>query len=155
MLRDVLVANAHFNYWKTEYMGFVWNLHNQTTDKIVDLSRDNLTYNGRQWATNTLLDELLPDFLTLIREEFQDEINRKKSDLCNIKIQYFNYCLTALACQTKSYDFSLLKRIELPKYIVSCNKKSVKADKLFNDQSLYLIKGFKTNGNNIIITEDQ
>lgn len=155
MLRDVLVANAHFNYWKTEYMGFVWNLHNQTTDKIVDLSRDNLTYNGRQWVTNILLDELLPDFVTVIGAEFQDETKRKNSDLCNINIQYFNYCLTALACQLNPCELSLLKKIELPKTIASYNKKSVKADKLINEQTLYLVRGFKTNGYNMIIPEDQ
>ena len=64
MLRDVLVANAHFYYWKTAYLGFRWNLNNQTTDKIVDLSRDNLTHNGNQWVSRLVLQISL--FNTLI-----------------------------------------------------------------------------------------
>ena len=155
MLRDVLVSNAHFYYWKTAYLGFAWNLNNQTTDKIVDLSRDNLTHNGRQWVTNTLLNDLLPSILNLIADAFHDGLKKKISDLSNINIQYFNYCLTASACKIKPYNLSFLKKIELPKNIVSYNKKSIKADKLYNDHSLYLIKGFKTNGQNTILPEIQ
>lgn len=155
MLRDVLVANAQRYYWKTEYLGYKWNLYNQTTDKIVDLSRDNLTHNGNQWVANTLLNDLLPNILNLIAGAFHDELKNKKSDLSNIYIQYFNYCLTASACKIKPYDLSFLKKIELPKNIVSYNKKKIKADKLFNDQSVYLIRGFKANGHNMIPSETQ
>lgn len=155
MLRDVLVANAHRYYWKTEYLGYKWNLCNQTTDKIVDLSRDNLTHNGNQWVANTLLNDLLPNILNLIVDKFHNELKKKKSNLSNINIQYFNYCLTALACKTKSYDLSFLKKVELPKNIVSYNKKSIKADILFNNQSVYLIRGYKTNGQNMILPEIQ
>lgn len=62
LLRDVLVSNTSFNYYKTAYLGFEWDLCSQSTDQVVDLSRDNLTYNGRRWITDTLLKELLPDF---------------------------------------------------------------------------------------------
>ena len=155
MLRDVLVANAHRYYWKTEYLGYKWNLCNQTTDKIVDLSRDNLTHNGNQWVANTLLNDLLPNILNLIVDKFHDELKKKNNDLSNINIQYFNYCLTASACKINPYDFSFLKKIELPKNIVSYNKKNIKADKLFNNQSVYLIRGYKTNGQNMILPEIQ
>jgi HD superfamily phosphodiesterase len=155
MLRDILVANAHRYYWKTEYLGYRWNLYNQTTDKIVDLSRDNLTHNGDQWVTNTLLNDLLPNILNLIVDAFHDELKKKKSDLSNINIQYLNYCLTAAACKIKPYNISFLKKVELPQNIVSYNKKRIKADKLFNDQPLYLIRGYKTNGQNMILPDIQ
>lgn len=154
-LRDVLVENAHFYYWKTEYLGFSWNLHNQATDKIVDISRDNLTHSGRQWVADKLLRELLPDFLKLIGNTFVEEIKKTKSDKLNLSIQYFHYCLTAMACQVDSYDISTLKKIELPKNIISNNKKPIKANLLFEAQTVYLITGFETNGRNIINTDVQ
>lgn len=155
MLRDVLVSNAHFNYWKTEYLGFVWNLHNQNTDKIVDLSRDNLTHNGELWVTDALLYNLLPDFLNIINNSFQKEMRRKGRDSSSLEIQYFSFCLTSLACHENSYNLSLLKKIELPCNIASYNKKGIKADRLFSGQPIYLISGFKTNGHDLILPETQ
>ena len=38
---------------------------------------------------------------------------------------------------------------------MSYNKKRIKADKLFNDQPLYLIRGYKTNGQNMILPDIQ
>lgn len=155
LLRDVRVANAHFHYWKTEYLGFTWNLNNQATDKIVDLSRDNLTHNGRQWVSNALLDVLLPDFLNLISDIFKKEMKIKNNDLVNIDIQYVSYSLTSMACRVNPYDISLLNKIDIPKGIVSCNKKAVKAKLLSSSQTLYLIRGFKTNGHDTIMPEEQ
>ena len=155
LLRDVRVANVHFHYWKTEYLGFTWNLNNQTTDKIVDLSRDNLTHNGRQWVSNALLDVLLPDFLNLISNIFKKEMKNKNNDLVNIDIQYVSYCLTSMACRVNPYDISLLNKIDIPKGIVSRNKKAVKAKLLSSSQTLYLIRGFKTNGHDTIMPEEQ
>lgn len=155
MLRDVRVANAHFHYWKTEYIGFRWNLNNQATDRIVDLSRDNLTHNGRQWVSNALLENLLPNILNLINDTFKKEIKNKNRDLVNIDIQYVSYCLTSMACHVNPYDLSLLNKIDIPKGIASCNKKAVKAKLLPNSQMVYLIRGFKTNGHNTIMPEEQ
>ena len=154
-LRDVLVENAHFYYWKTDYLGFSWNLHNQATDKIVDISRDNLTHYGRQWVADKLLRELLPDFLNLIGNTFYDEIRKVKNNQIDLNIQYFHFCLTALTCQVKTYNNSALKKIIIPKYIISYNKKDIKASQFFEAQTLYRISGFKTNGLNQIISEEQ
>ena len=155
MLRDVLVSNAHFYYWKTDYLGFVWNLHNQATDKIVDLSRDNLTHNGEQWVADALLNNLLPSFLNIIKDSFQKEMRGKGEELVSLEVQYFNFCLTSMACQVDFYIPSLLKKIELPCNIVSYYKKNIKADKFFSNQPVYLISGFKTNGHNLILPEVQ
>lgn len=154
-LRDVLVENTHFYYWKTEYLGFLWNLHNQATDKIVDISRDNLTHYGKQWVADKLLRELLPDFLQLISSTFYDIIKKGKSNTLNLNIQYYHFCLSALTCQVNTYDISALKKIEIPKSILSYNKKPIKANILFEAQTLYMISGFKRNGLNQVILEDQ
>ena len=69
--------------------------------------------------------------------------------------QYLNYCLTAIACRVDSYELSILKQIMLPINIVSYNKKGINAKKLFESSSLYLVGGFKTNGYNTIIPEEQ
>lgn len=154
-LRDVLVENAHFYYWKTDYLGFSWNLHNQATDKIVDISRDNLTHWGRQWVADKLLRDLLPAFLSLIGNTFYDEIRKVKNDKIDLNIQYFHFCLTALTCQVKTYNNSALKKTTIPKYILSYNKKAIKANQFFEAQTLYRISGFKTNGLNQIISGEQ
>lgn len=154
LLRDVVVANAKFNYWKTGYLGFEWNLNNQTTDAIVDISRDNLTYTGRAWITNTLLSELLPKTVDLISESFVQKLEEIKEDVNSLGIQYLNYCLTAYAFQKSIFNNTLLSQIELPRHITSLNCKTIKADKLFEAQTLILVNGFKSDGRgNILQTE--
>lgn len=154
LLRDVLVSNAKFHYYKTNYLGFEWNLYSQSTDKVVDLSRDNLTCNGRKWITNTLLNTLLPDFLNLINNSFIN-ILEKNSENESLYYQYFNYCLTSLACNLDIYDIKYLNKCKIPNYIASYNKADITADKLFETSILYLISGFRTNGLSIILKEDK
>ena len=142
LLRDVWVSNAKLNYFKTSYMDFEWNLCNQTTDKIVDLSRDNLTYQGNELVTKTLLYELLPKCISLVNNMFADKLvdcAYKES----LSYQYFNYCLTSLSCHINTYNSSILSNIKLPLNMVSCNKMEITADKLFNAQSIFLIKGLR------------
>lgn len=154
LLRDVLVSNAKFNYYKTEYLGFEWNLYSQATDKIVDLSRDNLTYNGSIWITNTLLNNLLPDFLKLINNEFINILNKSKDE--SLWYQYFNYCLTSFACNLDvNYSDEYLGKCTIPNYIASFNKKHITSDRLFHEPVIYLIIGFRTNDYNVISEEDK
>ena len=154
LLRDVVVSNAKFNYWKTGYLGFEWNLNNQTTDTVVDISRDNLTYTGKEWITNTLLSKLLPKTLELISERFIHETQGANSETNDLDIQYLNYCLTADAYQIPVYDKDILSRITIPREICSLENEGITADKLFGATTLILINGFKTNGTgNIIQTE--
>lgn len=144
-LRDVLVANAQISNPKIRYMGFEWNLNNQETDKVVDLSRDNLTYNGKQWITNTLLKDLLPEILSEIDKIFIKELKNKNSTL---EIQYANFCLTAFAFHI-SVDLGSLDSIFIPKDIVSKGNNKISIKQLLESKSLYLISNFKTIGNNI------
>lgn len=150
----MVVSNAKFNYWKTGYLGFEWNLNNQTTDTVVDISRDNLTYTGKEWITNTLLSKLLPKTLELISERFIYETQGANSETNDLDIQYLNYCLTAYAYQIPVYDKDILSRITIPREICSLENEGITADKLFGATTLILINGFKTNGTgNIIQTE--
>lgn len=155
LLRDVLVSNAKLSYWKTSYLGFEWNLNNQTTDKIVDLSRDNLTYKGKQWITETLLSKLLPESILLIKDIFVNELEKDDSEAKALEIQYFNYCLTVFACGSKPYNLKELSKIKLSSDLVSYNKLSITADKLFEADTIILIKGFKANGINSLISQSE
>ena len=154
-LRDVLVSNAKFNYFLTAHSGFEWNLHNQTTDRIVDLSRDNLTYNGRRWISDTLLNILFPDFIRIIGNIFKEMYEKRGNKKQDLDAQYLNYCLTAMACRIDSCESSVLEKIKLPSNIISYNNKEINAKKFFENSSLYLVGGFKTNGYNTIIPEEQ
>ena len=155
LLRDVLVSNSKLNYWKTSYLGFEWNLNNQTTDKIVDLSRDNLTYEGKEWVTDTLLNKLLPKSILLIKDVFADELEKGNSEAKNLNCQYLNYCLTAFACGSTSYNVLELSKIKLPSDMISYNETSITANKLFEANSIILIKGFKANGVNSLISSSE
>lgn len=155
LLRDVLVSNAKFNYYKTEYLGFEWNLYSQSTDKVVDLSRDNLTYNGSAWLTDTLLNNLLPDFLNLINDYFVNILD-DDNDNESLRYQYFNYCLTSFACNLDiNYSDKYLRKCIIPNYIASSNKVDITSDRLFNESVIYLISGFRTNGYHVILEEDK
>ena len=154
LLRDVLVSNAKFNFFRTGYLGFEWNLNNQATDTIVDLSRDNLTYTGKQWINNTLLYNILPETLKLISDTFVQEIDNTPEHNSSLKIQYLNYCLSALACGVDDFNDSRLSMITMPSDIVSYNQKTITADKLITAQTLILIKNFKTTGADKILREE-
>lgn len=155
LLRDILVSNAKFNYYKTEYLGFEWNLYSQSTDKVVDLSRDNLTYNGFTWITDTLLNNLLPEFLNLINDYFINILN-SNIDNESLRYQYFNYCLTSFACNLDiKYSDKCLKECIIPSYMASFNKKDITSYRLFTESDIYLISGFRTNGYHVILEEDK
>lgn len=149
LLRDVLVSNAKFNFYKTAYLGFEWNLCSQSTDKVVDLSRDNLTYRGRKWITKTLLSDLLPEFLKLIEPVFINELANNKNN--NLLSQYFNYVLSRLACNLDvDQCIGELSNYELRDVMASYNGSVITADRLLTADSLLWVSGFKTKGENII-----
>lgn len=154
LLRDVLVSNTSFNYYKTAYLGFEWDLCSQSTDQVVDLSRDNLTYNGRRWITDTLLKELLPDFLKLINIDFLDRLKCEGYN-DSLYMQYFNYCMTLFSCHLTLYNTEYLKSLELPIYMASYNQSKITADKIFTTENLVLVTGFKTNGLNVIQEDER
>lgn len=155
LLRDILVSNAKFNYYKTEYLGFEWNLYSQSSDKIVDLSRDNLTYNGSAWITDTLLNNLLPEFLNLINDSFINILGNS-NDNESLQYQYFNYCLTSFACNLDvNYSDKFLGKCIIPNYLASFNKEGITSDRLFNESVIYMISGFRTNGYHVILKEEK
>ena len=158
LLRDVLVSNAKFGYWKTGYLGFEWNLNNRTTDTIVDISRDNLTYAGKEWVTNTLLSALLPKSIELISSTFVKELKTCKEEgeefSEGVDFQYLNYCLTAYAYNKSICDKSILANINMPREIISFDENSITADRFFEAKTLLLVSGLSSNGaNNIVQTE--
>lgn len=156
LLRDVLVSNEKFYYYLTCYLGFEWNLNNQTSDKIVDLSRDNLTNNGRRWVADALLKELLPDIIRIIETRLDSLIDNYGSELNEWEAQYINYCLTALSFHIDIEKLSRINNLKLPKNIVSYDDKEISVKQLAESQSLLLVVGgFRTNGYRIIVPEDQ
>lgn len=158
LLRDVLVSNANFGYWKTGYLGFEWNLNNRATDTIVDISRDNLTYKGREWVTNTLLSALLPRTIELISSAFIKELDaykdENKSCAENIDLQYLNYCLTVYAYGKNIYDKSILSNVNIPCEIMSFDGNAITADRFFEATTLLLVSGFGSNGTNNPVQTD-
>lgn len=141
LLRDVIVANAKFNFIKADYLGFIWNLNSPKTDTIVDISRDNLTYKGKEWIQKVLLTELLPKTISLISDVFVDVLQNQQSDYKNLTIQYLNYCLTLYAYQKNSNNMSILDTIKLPTDIATLNASEITAKQFFEAQEIIMISG--------------
>lgn len=119
----------------------------------MDISRDNLTYIGREWITNTLLSKLLPKIIELISDIFIQELGATPQ-IETIDIQYLNYSLTAYAYQKQIYDKSILSKIKIPHEIASYDKSEITAEKLLEATTLLLVNGFKTNGTNSIVQSE-
>lgn len=157
LLRDVLVSNAKFNYYLTSHLGFEWNLNNQNSDKIVDLSRDNLTYNGREWVRNSLLKEILPKVLKLIEKKFLSvlEQGEKEIEYKDFDIQCLNYVLSAYAFNINYLDISSFCNLMLPQNMVSCDNSAINAKQFMESPSLLIVRGLKTNGSHVAIPDEQ
>lgn len=153
-LRDVQISNPRINYIITAYLGFQWNLNNQKSDEIVDLSRDNITDNGRKWLYKTVTN-LFPDILRIIEQPLLQEVIKGESDLVSPKTQYLNYYLTCQLFNIDVNDSSLLEKIEIPIYIASKKQKNINANLLFEKKSLYLIKGYNKDNKDVIPKREQ
>lgn len=145
LLRDVIISNAELYMPETRYLRYEWNLNNQTTDSIVDLSRDNLTSEGRQRISDNMLNTLLPETLEIINNIFIKELNSRHKNTNDLKIQYLNCCLTALACG-KNDIIKSFPSITLPDHIASNNKgRKIKVKELFNSKTLLWVHRNKIN----------
>lgn len=143
LLRGVLVANTQFNFYKTYFLGFEWNLNSPKTDAVVDISRDNLTYKGKEWLEQTLLEKLLPKAIFMISSKFVDICNNEADNYKDINNQYLNYCLTAYTYRNDLFDYSILETIMLPTELVTMNKKNISAKQFFESNEFVIVSRFK------------
>ena len=135
-----------------------WDINNQESDQIVDISRDHLTSDGRKWLNEQFPSIFLPRVIEKIGIVFDKYIDSNETILESLpfKIQYFHYCLTALSCNLMKYNINILKNTPLPKTLASYNEKGIYADKIFSSNTLFLVTGYSTsNGNNIIESQCQ
>lgn len=153
-LRDVLVSNASFNYRRLRYIGFKWNLCNQSTDKVVDLSRDNLTYEGKVWIEKVFLGELLPQILQFQNEIFEKYLKEDDKDIFLLS-QYFSYSLTSFAFNKSYYNVDYLEKYTLPSYLASLGDLEINGKNLFTADYLYFVTGFKTDGRNMVLEKEK
>ena len=143
LLRDVLVSNTQFRFYKTCFLGFEWNLNSPKTDAVVDISRDNLTYKGKEWLEQTLLEKLLPKAIFMISSKFVDICNNEADNYKDINNQYLNYCLTAYTYRNDLFDYSILETIMLPTELVTMNKKNISAKQFFESDEFVIVSRFK------------
>lgn len=143
LLRDVLVSNTQFRFYKTCFLGFEWNLNSPKTDTVVDISRDNLTYKGKEWLEQTLLEKLLPKAIFMISSKFVDICNNEADNYKDINNQYLNYCLTAYTYRNDLFDYSILETIMLPTELVTMNKKNISAKQFFESDEFVIVSRFK------------
>ncbi len=155
LLRDIPVANMTDHHSQTSYLHYVWNLNNQESDKIVDLSRDNLTYAGKKWFTDKFIDQLLPTVLKLINSIFTQELQNELLTSSLLKIQYFNYCLMKSMYNDLKPDIFYLKDLKLPSTMISHCGEEVSAEALMQAQELLWVNGFKYTGRHKILENEK
>lgn len=152
-LRDVLISNVHLNYNQTSYLGFIWNLNNQSSDQIVDISRDNITSNGYKWIYESFISKLLPDYLELIGDTFihyLEKDTKNTEEHAKLEIQYINYCFSLMANGMEGYKMSVLEKIIIPQRIASYNDEDLQASRFLSSNTLLIVNGCNTSNGEIV-----
>ncbi|MFR9502743.1 MAG: hypothetical protein SNG90_09370 [Rikenellaceae bacterium] len=157
-LRGVDISSAKLNYLKTSYMEFTWDLHNESSDKIVDLSRDKLLPRGVDWVIEKLLRNLLPKFMPVIVDLFNNKILKEKESISDSEqYQRFFAIITAkmFGCVLDANaSTGALSGVELQSNFVTDNTlKYVACDNFISSKCIFLVTIYgeylKSKGNNI------
>lgn len=136
-LRNMKVKQDIPNFYETSYMGITWNLENQESDKVVDISRDNITMDGANIIYPNLLEKILPNVLPTIQDSFSKGISRDDIVLKDGVTQYINYCLTLYMFQESASNINCNKTF--PLHIVEKNSSVVTVSELICADSVVLI----------------
>ncbi len=144
-VQDIIVSKADMKRARTSRMCYDWNLNNQEVDRMLHVSRDKLTQEGKQWVANVLLEKILPKILPLFNDSFKEAFKEEGCDKVSLKSQYLNYCLTLYAFQLPRGGCIGLEQIQVPIGRASRNRTMISAKEFFDAQELLLVR---SKGNN-------
>lgn len=110
LLRGVKISDARIDYYYNTYMTMEWNLYNESSECIVDLSRDKLLPKGYKYLSKILLKDLLPNMIT----KMVDLLERESTKNNKLLYQYFYAVLTAkMFDKNTNIKFNTLKKLDL------------------------------------------
>lgn len=137
LLRGVEVSDARIIYFLTHYFGYVLDLNNGPSDKIVDLTRERLLPSGKDTVSNIVLRKLLPKYIVPIIHLLKNNINTTSDDV--LIIQYFMAILTYRMFKNANKGKREIDEIVIDKELLSKVKvdKKIVSDKNFNQVNLY------------------
>lgn len=141
-LRGVQISSANLDIWMLRYMGIIWDLQNQDSDQVVNISRDSLTPQGARFIRTKLIDVILPQVLPKLKSYFEKYF-KKRDNNSSIYIQYFNYCLIRYIFEGKSCLENLLScsksTWKIPCHVASKNNEEVSYKDFFNAKTLIVV----------------
>jgi len=137
LLRGLKISDANIDYYYNTYMAMEWDLYNESSECIVDLSRDKLLPKGYKHLGKILLKDLLPNIITKMVELLE----RESSYNNQLLTQYFYAVLTARMFDTNvKIKIDTLKELELCISDVSdLQMKIVNCYDFLNSEILYIV----------------
>ena len=140
LIRGVTVKNAEHALPNLVLASYSWDLYCEESDKIVDISRDNITLHGFSTTKRLLFDMILPMIVTPIQDEFEKRIgNSNGNDNSMIELQYLHYILTCIELGCQYNKTTCMNNLKLPKSYAQVGKKQVTLQKLLNDNKIIIL----------------
>lgn len=140
LVRGIAVKNAEHSMPDLSLASFSWDLYSEESDKIVDISRDNITLQGFSITKGVLFDKILPMIFPPIQDEFENRIGSGKgNENALLELQYLHYMLTCieLGCQYSRTICS--NNIKIPKTYAQAGRKQITFEKLLNEDSVVIL----------------
>lgn len=139
-VRGVSVKNAEHFMPDLSFASFSWDLYSEESDKIVDISRDNITLQGFSKIKGLLFDKILPVIFPPIQNEFEKIINKNNgNENAILELQYLHYILTCIELECQYLETTCLNSIKLPQSYAQDGRKQITLQKLLKADSFVVL----------------
>ncbi len=140
LVRGVAVKNAEHLISDLDLSTLSWDLYSEASDKIVDISRDNITLQGFFTIKGLLFDKVLPMIFAPIQNEFEKRIhNNTSNENALLDLQYLHYILTCIRLGYCYNETTYLLNLKLPKSYAQEGRKQVILQKLLNADTIAVL----------------
>lgn len=139
LVRGVTVKNAEHSMPDLNLASFVWDLYSEESDKIVDISRDNITLQGFSTTKGLLFDKILPMIFPPIQKEFEKYFNNNDNENAILELQYLHYILTCIELGCRYSVTTYLNNIKLPQSYAQEGRKQITLQKLLKAKSVVIL----------------
>lgn len=140
LVRGIAVKNADYSMPELSLASISWDLYSEESDKIVDISRDNITLQGFSTTKGLLFDKILPAIFTPIQKEFEERIGKNNgNENTSVDLQYLHYILTCIGLGYKYSETTCFHNIRLPKSYAQDGRKQVSLQRLLDATSVVFL----------------
>lgn len=147
-IRDIIISETTLNSDKTSYFKIHWNINSYPSNLVVDLSRDRISHMAEHSLKDSLFNVVIPNIMGNLNQMFINYLSNanifvgKEEYEEQIRIQYLNFCLTAIIFKNKDVLANIKYQyldINIDPYLISCNGTSVRASSLIKSKELYIV----------------